>query len=153
MIFKRCRLKAIIETSKNSKVKYELKNNKLVLDERTHIKFPANYGFIPDTYYYDKDNLDVMVIGIKLKPKQKVDVRAIGLIEMIDNNVKDDKVLAVLKNSKIKTINDVSKDLLNRIRYFLMHYKPNTKVFKYANLEKTKEAIKKSINLFKKNVL
>lgn len=146
-------MKAIIETSKNSKVKYEIRNNKLVIDEKTHIKFPANYGFIPDTLYYDNDALDVMVIGIKLKPKQKVEVRPIGLIEMIDNKVRDDKILAVLKNSKVKTINDVNKDILNRIRYFLMHYKPNTKVFKYANLEKTKEAIEKSKNLFKKNVL
>ena len=62
-------------------------------------------------------------------------------------------IIETSKNSKIKTINDVNKDMLNRIRYFLMHYKPNTKVFKYANLEKTKEVIKKSINLFKKNVL
>lgn len=148
-------MKAVIETSKNSKVKYEIVNNKLVVDERFNIKMPANYGFIPKTRYYDKDALDILVIGRKLRAKQIVDIRPLSLIEMRDKGAKDDKVIAVLKTSKIKTINDINQDLLNRIRYFLMHYKPNTKVFKYVNLEKTKEIIKKSINMFKerKNVL
>ena len=142
-------MKAIIETSKNSKIKYEIRNNKLVIDERTHIKFPVNYGFIPNTYYYDKDALDILIIGKILKPKQVVEVRPIAAIQMIDNKLKDDKVIAVLKYSKIKTIEDVNQDILKRIRYFLVHYKPNTKVFKYFNFKETKQIIEKSIRLFK----
>ena len=57
---------AIIEISNGSKGKYELdKETGLLLLDRvlsSSVVYPANYGFIPQTYCDDKDPLDILVI-------------------------------------------------------------------------------------------
>ncbi|HQJ47368.1 MAG TPA: inorganic diphosphatase, partial [Ignavibacteriaceae bacterium] len=57
---------AIIEIPKGSKGKYELdKESGLLRLDRvlySSVHYPANYGFIPQTYCDDKDPLDILVI-------------------------------------------------------------------------------------------
>ena len=57
---------AIIEIPKNSKAKYEIdKESGLIMVDRvlfSSVIYPANYGFIPQTYCDDKDPLDILVI-------------------------------------------------------------------------------------------
>src|SRR5256886_16473715 len=59
--------RAIIEIPKGSKVKYELdkRTGLLWLDRVLHsaVHYPANYGFLPQTYCEDGDALDVLVLG------------------------------------------------------------------------------------------
>ena len=56
---------SIIEIPKGSKAKYELdKGSGLLKLDRilfSAVHYPANYGFIPETYCDDKDPLDILV--------------------------------------------------------------------------------------------
>ena len=58
---------AIIEVPKGSKNKYELhKPTGLMKVDRvlfSSVHYPANYGFIPQSYCDDNDPLDILVLG------------------------------------------------------------------------------------------
>ncbi|KAG5378000.1 hypothetical protein IGI04_025842 [Brassica rapa subsp. trilocularis] len=86
----------VVEISKGGKVKYELdKNSGLIKVDRvlySSIVYPHNYGFIPRTICEDSDPIDVLepvLTGSFLR------ARAIGLMPMIDQGEKDDKIIAV----------------------------------------------------------
>lgn len=57
---------AIIEIPKGSKAKYEIdKDSNLIKLDRvlfSSVMYPANYGFIPQTYCDDNDPLDILVL-------------------------------------------------------------------------------------------
>src|SRR5258708_7440219 len=57
----------VIEVPKGSKTKYELdKKSGLIRVDRvlfSSVHYPANYGFIPQSYCGDHDPLDVLVLG------------------------------------------------------------------------------------------
>ena len=91
---------AIIEVPASSNVKYELdKKSGLLRVDRTlfsSVHYPANYGFLPQTYCDDHDPLDVLVLGQEpLVPLCIVRAKPIGLMKMIDQGKSDDKVIAV----------------------------------------------------------
>src|ERR1700761_827940 len=82
---------AIIEIPKGSKAKYEVdKESGLLKLDRvlfSSVVYPANYGFIPQTYCDDKDPLDILVIcSEELVPMCLVDAKVIGVMHMVDNN-------------------------------------------------------------------
>lgn len=90
----------VIEIPMGSSVKYELdkKTGLLRLDRILYsaVFYPANYGFIPQTFAEDDDPLDVLVLCQEpVAPLTLVNARAIGLMTMIDSGKKDHKVLAV----------------------------------------------------------
>jgi inorganic pyrophosphatase len=60
------------------------------------VHYPANYGFIPQTYAEDNDPLDVLVLCQEpVEPLTLVRARAIGLMTMLDSGKHDHKILAV----------------------------------------------------------
>jgi inorganic pyrophosphatase len=60
------------------------------------VYYPANYGFIPQTYAEDDDPLDVLVLCQEaVQPLALIQARAIGLMTMVDSGASDDKVIAV----------------------------------------------------------
>jgi len=74
---------AVIEIPKGSKVKYELDKDTglLRVDRILHsaVHYPANYGFLPQTYCEDGDALDVLVLGQEeVTPLCILRARAIG---------------------------------------------------------------------------
>ena len=80
---------ALVEIPMGSSVKYELdkKTGLLRLDRVLYsaVYYPANYGFIPQTFAEDDDPLDVLVLCQEpLSPLTLVSARAIGLMTMID---------------------------------------------------------------------
>jgi inorganic pyrophosphatase len=90
---------AIVEIPAGSNVKYELdkETGLLRLDRVLHsaVHYPANYGFIPQTYAEDDDPLDVLVLCQEpVAPLTLVRARAIGLMTMLDAGRRDHKVLA-----------------------------------------------------------
>ncbi len=92
--------RAVVEIPMGSSVKYELdKRTGLLRMDRilySAVYYPANYGFIPQTYAEDEDPLDVLVLCQEtLAPMTLVNARAIGLMTMVDSGKKDHKVLAV----------------------------------------------------------
>src|SRR5690606_15122689 len=107
-------INAIIEIPTGSKAKYELDKDSglLKLDRMlfSAVHYPANYGFIPQTYCDDKDPLDILVIcSVPLQPMCLVEAKVIGVMHMVDEESADDKIIAVANNDmSVNYINDLS---------------------------------------------
>ena len=123
---------AVIEIQKNGRNKYELDKEvgllKLdrVLYTATH--YPANYGFIPRTYADDNDPLDVLVLcQEEIIPMTLVECYPIGVLQMIDNNEGDEKIIAICKNdpylNTFKDINELPSQFMDEIKHFFEVYK------------------------------
>lgn len=91
-------------------------------------RFPANYGFIPQTRAEDGDHTDVVLLSTNpLVPGTIAVGRAIGFMEMIDGGEKDNKIIAVpVKDPRfndILTLEDLPQHKLAEIRNFFETYK------------------------------
>jgi len=158
----------IIEIPKGSRVKYEIDKvspSPLVKVDRI-LRFPggypANYGFIPSTYDEDGDPIDVIVLCDEpLQPLTLVICKPIGLLNTIDTEEKDDKVLAVIITDpmyggvKPEKLNLVYAERFEELKYFFEHYKemePNRwiKVKGWESAENAKKKILHGIELFKR---
>src|ERR1700682_5118699 len=123
---------AVIEIPLGSNVKYELDKTSgmLRVDRIIHsaVYYPANYGFIPQTYAEDDDPLDVLVLCQEpVAPLTLVKARAIGLMTMIDSGKKDHKVLAVAVDDPeyngFREAEELPSHRLNMLRRFFQDYK------------------------------
>ncbi|NLM22016.1 MAG: inorganic diphosphatase [Peptococcaceae bacterium] len=123
---------AVIEIPKGSNTKYELdkKTGLLRLDRilYTATHYPENYGFIPLTYGDDLDPLDVLVICSEtIHPLTLVQCYPIGVINMIDNNSHDEKIIAIPFSDPtyhhIESIHDLPKHIFNQMEHFFTVYK------------------------------
>ena len=121
-----------VEIPKGTAIKYELdkETGMLYFDRllKTSMVYPANYGMIPRTLGGDNDPIDVMIIGnYTLEPLALVRCRPLGMIEMIDNNEADEKVIAVAVKdhnfSNVKDIKDLPAQTVAEISHFLKSYK------------------------------
>lgn len=123
---------ATIEISKGSKKKYELdKETGLIIMDRilyTSTHYPANYGFIPRTYGDDKDPLDVLVICSEdIEPLSLVRCYPIGVMYMLDNGAKDEKIIAIPYNDPTYNyytdIQQLPSHIFEEIQHFFSIYK------------------------------
>jgi inorganic pyrophosphatase len=122
----------VIEIPKGSSVKYELDKatGLLRLDRVLYsaVYYPANYGFIPQTFAEDDDPLDVLVLCQEpVDPLTLVNARAIGLMTMIDSGKRDHKILAVAVDdpeyASYRQADDLPPHHLNMLRRFFQDYK------------------------------
>jgi inorganic pyrophosphatase len=108
-------LQELLRFLKNSRAKYELdkESGMLILDRVLYssINYPANYGFIPQTYCDDGDPLDIMVLSqVQITPMCLVSARVIGVMRMLDEGEMDDKIIAVAENDmSVNHMNDISE--------------------------------------------
>ncbi len=125
-------VEAIIEIPKGSRSKYELDKNTgmLRLDRILYssVYYPANYGFIPQTYCDDDDPLDIIVLTqAKVLPMCLMRAKVIGVMRMIDGGEKDDKIIAVspddMSINHIEKIGDLPDHLLRELKAFFEDYK------------------------------
>jgi inorganic pyrophosphatase len=123
---------AFIEIPMGSKVKYELdKDTGLLKVDRvlfSAVHYPANYGFIPQTFCGDGDPLDVLVLCQEtVVPMALMRARAIGMMEMRDDKGMDDKIIAVHLDDPAyrdySHIRELPKHLLLELRRFFEDYK------------------------------
>ncbi len=123
---------AVIEIKKGGKNKYELdkETGMLRLDRvlYTATHYPANYGFIPRTYAEDNDPLDVLVLCEEnIQPLTLVECYPIGVLIMIDNNQRDEKIVAVAKQDPFlnvyKDITELPSHISCEIKHFFEVYK------------------------------
>ena len=123
---------AYIEISKGSKNKYELdKETGLLRLDRilyTSTQYPHNYGFIPRTYAEDNDPLDVLLItSERIVPSTLVRGKPIGMIDMIDQGMRDVKILAVCPDDPFyqnyDDIHALPDHIVQEITYFFETYK------------------------------
>jgi inorganic pyrophosphatase len=157
-------VKSIIEIPKGSKGKYEMdKETGLLRLDRvlfSSVHYPANYGFIPQTYCDDHDPLDILVIcSIDVYPMCIVKAKVIGAMEMIDGDERDDKIISVAENDmSVNYINDLSglpPHTLVELKRFFEDYKTlehkNVIVEQFMDREKAYEIILESMRLYQAN--
>lgn len=122
----------LVEIPAGSKVKYELdKTTGLIRLDRvlySAVHYPANYGFIPQTYAEDDDPLDVLVLMQEpVVPLTLVRARAIGVMTMIDTGKKDHKILAVaMDDPEFNSFHEAAElppHRLSMLRRFFLDYK------------------------------
>jgi inorganic pyrophosphatase len=122
----------IIEIPKGTRAKYELdkESGLLKLDRVLYssVYYPANYGFIPQTYCDDKDPLDILIISqIDIVPMCIVEAKVIGVMRMLDNGEADDKLIAVAEGDpSVNHFNDIAEvpeHFLSEMRNFFEDYK------------------------------
>ncbi len=123
---------ALIEIPRGSSIKYELdKATGLLRVDRmlySAVHYPANYGFIPQTYAEDDDPLDVLVLCQEpVVPLTLVRSRAIGLMTMVDSGKKDHKILAVALDDPefngFREAGELPEHRLTMLRRFFLDYK------------------------------
>src|SRR5690606_18369346 len=90
--------------------------------------YPANYGFIPQPYWDDKDPLDILVISsVDVYPMSLIEATGIGVMHMSDGGEQDDTVIAAATNGvSVNYINDLSElppHTMKEIVRFFQDYK------------------------------
>lgn len=125
-------MNVIIEIPKGSKNKYEIdkETGLIALDRAMHTAqdYPFDYGFIPQSYWYDEDALDALVLTTyPLAPGILVRVRPVAVMDMVDDGESDNKIIAVpVKDprwSEVKDLSDINKHTLKEIEHFFSTYK------------------------------
>ncbi len=157
---------AIIEIPYGSNIKYELdKDSGAIFVDRvmySAMYYPANYGFVPDTLANDGDPADIMVLcDYALLPGSVIKCRLIGVLVMEDESGMDEKLIAVPVSKvdptydNIKTIEDLPKHTLDKIKNFFETYKilePNkwVKVKEYKGKAEAEKILQEAIENYKK---
>lgn len=125
-------LNAVIEIPKGSKAKYEIdKKSGLIKMDRilfSSVQYPANYGFIPQTFCDDNDPLDILVLGQeKAVPLCIMRAKPIGVMKMLDQGEADDKIIAVHADdpefSHINSLEELPPHRVKEIQRFFEDYK------------------------------
>ncbi|KAG7964719.1 hypothetical protein I3843_09G184600 [Carya illinoinensis] len=155
-----------VEVGKGSKVKYELdKKTGLIWVKRvlySSIVYPHNCGFIPRTLCEDNQPMDVLVIMEEpVPPGCFLRAKAIGLMPMIDQGEKDDKIIAVcVDDPGFQHYNDIKELPPHRfaeIYSFFEDYKKNENrnvaVNDFLPASAAYEAIQDSMNRFADDIV
>lgn len=147
----------VIEIPKGSKNKYEF-NEEFGLIELDRVNYtamahPYDYGFIPGTRSEDGDHLDAFVLlDHSAFPGALVSARPVGVLFMIDDGERDEKIIAVPSKdpryNHIKDLIDLSPHVKKEIEHFFAHYKDLQKkvveIKGWGNREKALQTIEKS---------
>lgn len=125
-------VEAVIEIPRGARNKYEYDDKRGIirLDRVLYssVHYPTDYGFIPETLALDGDHLDILVIiDEPTFPGCRLSARPIGVLNMLDYNGKDQKILAVPecdpKFDTVFDIDDISPHWLKEIGNFFDTYK------------------------------
>lgn len=154
---------ALIEIPRGSKTKFEIdkKSGLLKVDRVLYssVHYPANYGFIPQTYCGDKDPLDILVLGqAEVYPLSLMRARPVGCLRMVDQGDADDKVIAVHADDPemhhIESIKDLSPHNLKEIKNFFEIYKglenKKVQVEEFLDINQTNQIILAALDLYSK---
>ena len=115
-------------------IKYEMDKEAgaLVVDRflYTSMRYPGNYGFIPNTLSDDGDPCDVIVANTRaIIPGAIMSVKPVGVLIMEDEAGQDEKIVAVpslkltRRYEKVENYTDLPEITLHQIEHFFEHYK------------------------------
>lgn len=125
-------MNVIVEIPRGSKNKYEIdKETGLIALDRamyTAQDYPFDYGFVPQTYWEDDDALDALILTTyPLAPGILVPVRAVAVMDMIDDGESDNKLITVpIKDprwAEVRDLADINPHTLKEIEHFFSTYK------------------------------
>jgi inorganic pyrophosphatase len=156
-------LNVLIEITGGSKNKYEYDKdlNAFTLDRVLYssVKYPYDYGFVPNTLADDGDPLDGMVlIDEPTFPGCIIVARPIGMLEMIDGGDRDEKILCVPdkdpRYAQVKSLKDLAPHRLDEIAEFFRSYKnlekKVTEILGWQDVDSVKPLVDKCILAGKK---
>ncbi len=151
-------INVLIEIPGGSKNKYEYDKEMeaFALDRVLYssVKYPYDYGFVPNTLADDGDPLDGMVIMDEPTfPGCVIAARPIGMLEMIDGGDRDEKILCVpVKDPRyadVKSLKDIAPHRLDEIAEFFRSYKnlekKITEILGWQDVEKVAPLVEKCI--------
>jgi inorganic pyrophosphatase len=115
-------------------IKYEMDkvSGALVVDRflYTSMRYPGNYGFIPNTLSGDGDPCDVLIANQRgIVPGAIVAVRPVGVLKMKDEAGTDEKILAVpvprltRRYENVHDYKDLPEITVRQVQHFFEHYK------------------------------
>jgi inorganic pyrophosphatase len=155
-------INVLIEIVGGSKNKYEFDKElgAFALDRVLYssVKYPYDYGFVPNTLADDGDPLDGMVIiDEPTFPGCVIAARPIGYLEMIDGGDRDEKILCVPdkdpRYAQVKSLKDIPPHRLEEIAEFFRSYKnlekKVTQILGWQDVEQVKPLVEKSILAYK----
>lgn len=125
-------VRMIVEIPQHSANKYEYDGSLGVfrLDRAlfSPMHYPGDYGFIPGTLAEDSDPLDCLVLVQQPSyPGVMIEVRPVGVLNMVDTEEGDQKILAVpTKNPRydqIHTMDQIFAHVRREIEHFFTIYK------------------------------
>lgn len=125
-------VRMIVEIPKNSsnKFEYDPVDRTFRLDRALYspMHYPADYGFVPGTIAEDGDPLDVLcLIDHPTFTGCLIDVRPIGVLDLIDQTTTDHKIIAApVKDprfERILTIQDLPPHVVREFEHFFTIYK------------------------------
>ena len=155
---------ALIEIPQGSRSKYEVDKDTglLKLDRVIYSSFhyPINYGFIPQTLGQDNDPLDILVLcSQSLESLCLVEATVIGNMQMIDNGIADDKIIAVA--AKDPSVNHITKmeelpqHFLLELKNFFEQYKvlenKKVEIDNFQDKETAYKIITEAIDFYKES--
>jgi inorganic pyrophosphatase len=142
-------------------VKYEMNkaSGRMFVDRIlfTAMRYPGNYGFVPQTLAEDGDPIDVLVIAQQqIMPGAVMNCRPIGVLLMRDEAGPDEKVLAVPSDKvssmycDVTEFHDLPEVQRRQIAHFFEHYKELeggkwVKVERWGDAEEARSLIVKAI--------
>ncbi|MBO9662176.1 inorganic diphosphatase [Dokdonella sp.] len=160
-------INVIIEIPKDAEpVKYEVdKASGAIFVDRvlsTPMRYPCNYGYVPQTLGGDGDPLDALVIlPLPLVPGSVIRCVPVGMLKMTDEAGGDEKLVVVPVSkvfagyAHITDIQQVSAHWLDRIGHFFEHYKDLekgkwVKIEGWVGAEEAKREIRAGVDRYTK---
>ena len=150
-------VRMIVEIPKNSGNKYEYDGKLGVfrLDRALYspMHYPGDYGFIPGTRADDGDPLDVLALVEEPSfPGCLIEVRPVGILNMVDNDLADQKIVAVPNRNprydEVHTMDQIFPHVRREIEHFFAIYKElegkKTKMLGWGRPMESREVIVKS---------
>lgn len=122
----------LVEIPKGSRSKYEIdhETGRLYLDRMlfTATRYPADYGYIPETHADDGDALDALaLVSEPTFPGCWVRIRPLGLFVMEDQGKEDLKILGIPVGDPVwqdaESLADIPRHLLQELEHFFDIYK------------------------------
>ena len=125
-------VRMVVEIPKGSSNKYEYDRElgAFRLDRVLYspVHYPGDYGFIPGTLASDGDPMDVL--ALVEEPSFSgcvVEVRPVGVLNMVDQEQRDQKIIAVLNRDpryeQVHSLNQIYPHLRREIEHFFNIYK------------------------------
>jgi inorganic pyrophosphatase len=158
-------INVVIEIPKDAEpVKYEVdKASGAIFVDRvlsTPMRYPCNYGYIPNTLSGDGDPVDALVLlPLPLIAGSVIRCRPVGMLNMDDEAGHDTKLVVVPGDKvfngyvHIRDINDAPQHWRDRIAHFFEHYKDLesgkwVKVSGWGDAAAAREEIRESVGRY-----
>lgn len=163
--FKNGTVNTVVEIPEGSflKIEWDRERAAFMLDrvEPSIFKKPCSYGFIPQTFDDDGDELDTLIVCAEpLSTGVWLQAKVIGVLNFEDDNEMDHKIVVVPADDRntgdsINSLDDLGERWKQQVEFHFNHYKDmkkpgTTKVLGWGDAEEAKKIIEECIDRYTK---